>query len=81
MLSEVQSSDKVVGIKQTKRAIKENTARLVIVAKDADEHMTGPIIEACGSAGIPVEFADSMRDLGHACGIEVGAAVVALLKG
>lgn len=80
MLSELQTKDKVVGIKQLKKALSDGRAAKVFLAQDADPKLTGPIRESCQSGGIPVEEVPTMDKLGQACGIEVGAAVAALLR-
>jgi len=75
-----QATNMVIGTKQTKKAIEQGKAQEVIVAKDADDKVTAPIISMCRDRGIAVVPVDSMRELGKACGIEVGAAAVAILK-
>ena len=80
MLTELSAHNKVVGVKQLKKALRDGAAAKVFVAQDADPKLTDPIVEACRSAAVPVESADSMAELGKACGIEVGAAVAALLR-
>lgn len=70
---------RVVGIKQSHKAVREGRARRVYLAADADPAITGPIAAECAAAGIPVETGKTMAQLGHACGIAVGAAVAAEL--
>ena len=45
MLSELHSAHKVIGVKQTKKAIKDGKAAMVYVALDAEKRVTGPIYE------------------------------------
>ena len=66
---------RVVGVKQSRKAIREGRARRVYLAEDADPAITGPIAAECAAAGIPVEAGKTMVQLGRACGIAVGAAV------
>ncbi len=80
MLSELSTRDKIVGIKQLKKALAAGQAAKVFLAQDADPKLTAPITETCRSGGVPVEEVPTMAELGRACGIEVGAAVAALLK-
>ena len=80
MLRDWNSQPKVVGVKQSRRAIRDGLARQVFLAADADPALTGPLAEQCCREGIPVESGCSMRELGQAAGIQVGAAVVTLLK-
>ena len=80
MLTELETKNKIVGIKQLRKALREGTAEKVFVAADADPRLTDPIVEACKEAGVALEEAASMSELGKACGIEVGAAVAALIR-
>ena len=80
MLSELRAKEKVIGVKQSRRAIRDGLARQVFLAPDADPALTGPLAEQCRSHGIPVETGRTMRELGQAAGIQVGAAVVTLLN-
>ncbi|AMA74457.1 MULTISPECIES: 50S ribosomal protein L7ae-like protein [Aneurinibacillus] len=73
-----QAKSLVIGTKQTTRAIEAGTVAEVIVARDADTRLTGKVISLCQDKGLPVHYVDSMRRLGKACGIDVGAAVVGL---
>ncbi|MDI3508546.1 MAG: large subunit ribosomal protein [Clostridiales bacterium] len=74
------SACKAVGMKQTIRAIKEHSATVVFIANDADKHIKDAIVNACEQNGIEIEYVDTMKQLGEACGIEVGAATAAVLK-
>ncbi len=80
MLVELRTKNKVVGIKQLRKALQENRAQKVFLAQDADPKLTEPLEAQCGEAGVPVETVPTMLELGEACGIQVGAAVAALLK-
>lgn len=73
------SRHKIVGVKQTQRALEKGIVRQVFFAKDAEQHVLRPIIESCQTHGIEMVEIPTMTDLGKACGIEVGAAVAALI--
>ena len=73
------SQEKVVGVKQSRKAIREGRAKAVYLACDADPAITDPLAESCAASGIPVERTCTMAQLGQACRITVGAAVVAVL--
>lgn len=73
------SRHKTVGVKQTQRALEKGIVRQVFIAKDAEQHVLRPIIESCHTRGIKVVEISTMIELGKACGIEVGAAVAALI--
>lgn len=80
MLSELESKNKVVGLKQSKRAISEDRARKVFLAYDASAQIRREIEQLCGEKGIEI-FADaSMAELGDACEIDVDTAVATLLE-
>ena len=79
MLAELNTKNKVVGIKQLRKALAEGRARKVFVADDADPKLTAPVLEQCEAGGVETERIPTMAELGTACGIEVGAAVAALL--
>ena len=80
MLRDWNSRPKVVGVKQSRRAIREGRALQVFLATNADPVLTGPLAELCAAEGVPVEQAATMEELGKAAGIQVGAAVVAVLR-
>lgn len=71
---------KVVGAKQTLKAIQNGEAATVYLALDADEHVTGPLRAECERRGINIIEVESMAELGKACAIEVGSAVAAVRK-
>ena len=73
------TKEKVVGIKQTKRAIAEGNAAAVYLAKDADPKLTEPLRAMCGLAQIAVVDTYAMAELGRSCGIAVGTAACAIL--
>lgn len=72
--------NKVIGMKQTLKALKGEQVEHLFVAKDADVKVTRPIVDQAQKSNIPVHYARTMVELGQAAGIEIGAAVVAILK-
>ncbi len=76
----IQAKRKTVGLKQTTKALERGQARVVFLAKDADEKVRRPIMEMCQAHGVPLEEVDTMRELGKAGGIQVPAAVAAILE-
>lgn len=80
VLESLKSNNKRVGIKQTIKSVENGTAKTVFVAKDAEEKVVAGLKELCKNNSVDVIFVDSMKQLGKACGIEVGAAAVCLLK-
>lgn len=63
---------KVVGVKQTTKALQKGMALAVFIAADAEERITLPIKEACERQGIACISAETMQVLGKACGIHAG---------
>ena len=79
MLEMLSKARKVIGVKQTKKAVENGEAVHVFLAKDAEKRLTDPVRALCAASGVPLTEVASMRKLGQACGIEVGAAVAAIL--
>ncbi|MBQ3180612.1 MAG: ribosomal L7Ae/L30e/S12e/Gadd45 family protein [Firmicutes bacterium] len=79
-LSSLSSAKKHVGVKQTIRALESNSARLVYVAGDADRQLIAEVLALCIVKDVEIVNVPTRAELGDACGIDVGAAVVALLK-
>jgi len=72
---------RVVGLKQTLRALQQDRVRVVYLANDVDEHIKRKIVNACAERGVELKAAGmGQRELGAFCGIEVGAAVLAVLR-
>jgi len=71
---------RTVGIKQTLRAVEQGMVRAVVVARDADVRLLGDLLASCERQGVTVAYAESMRVLGEASGIKVGAAAAAVLE-
>lgn len=72
--------NKAIGTKQTLKAVDGGYADKVYVAQDAETHVTRNLLKLCEDRGYLVELVPSMRELGKACGIEVGAASAAIIK-
>lgn len=80
MLESIKSSKKTIGIRQSIKAVENGLADTVYIAKDADEKVVRSIKELCSNNEIEIVYIDTMKQLGKACGIEVGAAVACVLK-
>ena len=79
MITELQTTQKVVGTKQAKRALNDGWAKKLFLAADADPRVTEPLERLAKEKGVPVEEISAMKELGAACGIAVGSAAAALL--
>ncbi|SFG10943.1 large subunit ribosomal protein L7A [Halobacillus alkaliphilus] len=71
-------SEIVIGTKQTLKAMKNGEVNEVITADDADQTMTMKVVRLARELRIPHTRVSSMKELGNACGIDVGAATVAI---
>lgn len=80
-LDTLKAAKKVIGIKQTIKAVNKGAADVVYIAENADERLVRPLKEACEAQGVTMTVIPTMQELGKACGIEVGAAAVGALKG
>ncbi len=80
MLTKLRNSSKVIGLKQSKRAIIDGLATACFIARDAEQRITEPMEALCREQGVEIVYVDTMRMLGEACGIEVGAAVAVLTR-
>ncbi|RAV10249.1 ribosomal L7Ae/L30e/S12e/Gadd45 family protein [Paenibacillus contaminans] len=69
-----------IGTKQSTKMVELGKASEVFVAKDADPRMTNKMVNLCKKMGVKVTYVDTMKLLGKSCGIEVGAAVVAVVN-
>ena len=75
----LQNATLMIGTKQTTKAVEQGIARELYVAKDADPKITAKVVSLSRRSGIPIHYVDTMKQLGKACGIEVGAAMVAVV--
>ena len=80
MLSQLKVAKKTVGLKQSLKAVENDTVEKVFIAKDAEERIVKSVIELVEEKRIDVEYVDTMKILGKACGINVGAAIACIVK-
>ena len=78
--SDIKNKAKVIGLKQVKKAVNKGLAEKVFIANDAEPHIKEPLKKLCEQKGAEFELVESMKALGQACGIDVGAATVAIVK-
>jgi large subunit ribosomal protein L7A len=71
---------KVVGIKQTLKALKNNQGKVLYIAKDADINITDPILALAKVNSLQIIFVDTMKELGNLCDIDVASATALLLE-
>jgi large subunit ribosomal protein L7A len=80
IINKVEKNKIVIGKKQTLRALLKDEAEKVYISRDADFHVTEPIVQVCKDKVVEILYFDNMKDLGIACGIDVNAAAAAVLK-
>jgi large subunit ribosomal protein L7A len=71
---------KIIGTKQTLKAIDKDEVNMVFIAQDAEEHVVSELKELCLRKGIETVAVSTMKELGDACQIQVGAASAAILN-
>lgn len=76
--SKVKTSQTIIGTKQAVKAMHAGQVTELFVALDADSWVTDPAILLAKEIGIPITLVESKKELGKACGIHVGAAVIAI---
>ena len=71
---------RVVGVRQTLRAIREKEAEMVFVAMDADARMRQQVEREAGENGVPLQMIATMEELSSLCRVDVPSAAAAVLK-
>lgn len=79
MITELADASKVIGLKQTKKALRDGCAKRVYLSMNADIRLRETIAALCKEGNVPIVEVPTMDELGHACGIQVGAAVAAIV--
>ncbi|MDQ0215704.1 large subunit ribosomal protein L7A [Oikeobacillus pervagus] len=69
-----------IGTKQTVKALESGKAIEVFVAQDADPYLINEIRKTAKKYHVTITNVDSMKKLGKASKIDVGAAVVAIVS-
>ena len=71
---------KVIGVKQTTKAIKNGEGKTLYIAKNADLEIIEGLENLCKENALNIIYIDTMKDLGKLCGIDVGAATALLYE-
>lgn len=79
-LEDLSSAKKVIGAKQTARAIEKGLAVKVYLGADADRHVVLPLLELCKNKEVEIDSSFKMAELGKACEIAVATAAAAIVK-
>ena len=80
VMEKLKTPYKVIGIKQTKAAIRDGKAMTVYIADDAAFSVISDVIELCRGAGIDPVHVPTLKELGRACGIDVPCAAASVVK-
>ena len=80
ILAEIGACRMVAGAKQIRKAIQSGKTQKVYLARNADPAITQPIAALCLQNGVSCAWVRTMKDLGDAAGIEVGAAAAAAVE-
>ena len=78
ILGDLKGKKLVVGAKQLKKSLHSKSAKQVLLACNADPAITEPIVALSKRYDTPVLWVKTMKELGCACGIEVGASAAAV---
>jgi large subunit ribosomal protein L7A len=79
MLNLKNSSDLIIGLKQTLKAIQSDRAAKVYLAEDADAYIKKSVIDACAQKNLEIIYVSTMKELGEACGIDIGASTATVI--
>ncbi len=71
---------RIVGLKQTVKAIKGDKTEKVYIAENADDFVKDSVLDACKNKNVQIVYLNTMKELGEACGIDIGASTAAVLK-
>lgn len=69
---------RVVGTKQTLKALEKGGVTHVFVARDAEEKVVKPVVTLCEKCDVKLHYVETMFELGRMCGIKVKAAAAAI---
>ncbi|MEG2584120.1 MAG: ribosomal L7Ae/L30e/S12e/Gadd45 family protein [Oscillospiraceae bacterium] len=79
-MERLKNSNKVVGLKQSQKAVLRGNALIAYVAEDAVPWKVEPFVELCKNSNIEVVSVLSMKALAKACHVDVPTAVAVLVK-
>lgn len=79
-MADLKKEKVVIGLNQTKKALLNDKVAILYIAEDADKRLIVPLERLAGEKNIAIEAVATMKKLGKDLGIDVGAAVGAILK-
>ncbi|MGL4741872.1 MAG: ribosomal L7Ae/L30e/S12e/Gadd45 family protein [Sarcina sp.] len=72
--------NKVIGFKQSCKAIERDEGKILYIALDSNEKMITSIKEIAENHSVDIVYVDTMKKLGIMCDIDVKASVALILK-
>lgn len=79
LMHRLQEGSKVVGTKQTLKALEEDRVQILFVAENAKNRLVSKLIEIAEAKHVTIVYVKTMAELGKACDVEVKAATAALI--
>lgn len=79
MLNLKSSANTIIGLKQTLKAIQSDRAAKVYLASDSDDYIKKSVIDVCAQKNLEIVYVNTMKELGEACGIDIGASTAAVV--
>lgn len=79
MMHDLQKGPRIVGTKQTLRALENGIVKVLYVAKNAQKQVVLRAIELAESKNVPIVYVETMEELAKVCEIEVKTATAALI--
>jgi large subunit ribosomal protein L7A len=76
----LQAGHVIIGTKQAVKALKSGVVIELVIATDADQKVIAKVEQTARDENVPISYVDSMKKLGKACKIDVGAAAVAITR-
>ena len=73
-----QAKKTIIGTKQTVKAMKQGLVKEVYIALDVEERIIELAVAIAQESNVPIYYVESKVDLGKACGLRIGASVVAI---
>jgi large subunit ribosomal protein L7A len=79
-VEKIACENRVVGIRECKKAAETGKISVAYIARDAEMHVIFQFENFCKNSKIKIIYADSKKELAQAFGIDVPTAVAAILK-
>lgn len=73
-----QAKKTIIGTKQTVKAMKQGLVKEVYIALDVEGRIIELAVAIAQETNVPIYYVESKVDLGKACGLRIGASVVAI---